>query len=279
MVLTQDQKAAFAHDGYIVVDPGIPPAILDGMVADLSGRYGTAVTENGVNCRDQRRIRDAWRISSQVREAALWPPVLDLLRELYGRTPLPFQTLNFCHGSEQAPHADTFHFNSNPTGWMCGVWIAAEDIDAENGPLIYYPGSHALPEIVYAQLGGGPREKTYRDYENYVQDVIAGSAPVNAGQGGFTPRYGHLRKGQALIWAANLLHGGSPHRDPDRTRHSLVTHYFFEGCRYWTPQRSSDRFTFRRYPVWIRPGPIEQRRLANGVNHVLWRTAKFLGWA
>ena len=48
------------------------------------------------------------------------------------------------------------------------------------------------------------------------------------------------RKGQALIWAANLLHGGSPQTDPTRTRWSQVTHYFFDDCIYYTPAFSDE---------------------------------------
>lgn len=25
---------------------------------------------------------------------------------------------------------------------MCGVWVALEQIDEDNGPLVYFPGSH-----------------------------------------------------------------------------------------------------------------------------------------
>ena len=32
-----------------------------------------------------------------------------------------------------------------PEGFMCGVWVALEDMDMDNGPLVYYPGSHQLP--------------------------------------------------------------------------------------------------------------------------------------
>jgi hypothetical protein len=47
-----------------------------------------------------------------------------------------------------------------------------------------------------------------------------------------------IPKGHAIIWAANLLHGGSAITDPARTRHSQVTHYFFEDCLYYQPQKS-----------------------------------------
>ena len=46
------------------------------------------------------------------------------------------------------------------------------------------------------------------------------------------------RKGQALIWLANLLHGGSKHLDTNLTRWSQVTHYYFEDCAYYTPMES-----------------------------------------
>jgi hypothetical protein len=33
------------------------------------------------------------------------------------------------------------------------------------------------------------------------------------------------RRGDVLIWSADLVHGGSSEMDPDSTRRSLVTHY------------------------------------------------------
>ena len=48
------------------------------------------------------------------------------------------------------------------------------------------------------------------------------------------------KKGQALIWAANLLHGGSPQINPKLTRWSQVTHYYFENCVYYTPAFSDE---------------------------------------
>ena len=48
------------------------------------------------------------------------------------------------------------------------------------------------------------------------------------------------RKGQALIWCANLLHGGSRQNDPTLTRWSQVTHYYFDDCIYYTPAFSDE---------------------------------------
>ena len=62
------------------------------------------------------------------------PEVVDLLTFLYGRRPVPFQTLDFCTGTHQELHSDEFHFDSLPPRFMCGVWIALEPIGlAEEG--------------------------------------------------------------------------------------------------------------------------------------------------
>lgn len=55
-----------------------------------------------------------------------------------------------------------------------------------------------------------------------------------------------LRKGMALIWAANLFPGGSPIIDKSRSRHSQVTHYYFSDCLYYTPLLS-DPFSGRMF--------------------------------
>jgi len=48
------------------------------------------------------------------------------------------------------------------------------------------------------------------------------------------------RKGQALIWCVNLLHGGAAQSDPRLTRWSQVTYYYFEDCIYYTPAFSDE---------------------------------------
>ena len=47
-----------------------------------------------------------------------------------------------------------------------------------------------------------------------------------------------IKKGQAMVWAANLLHGGEKINTPGASRHSQVTHFYFEDCIYYTPRLS-----------------------------------------
>jgi hypothetical protein len=47
-----------------------------------------------------------------------------------------------------------------------------------------------------------------------------------------------MKKGQAVIWSATLLHGGERIDDRTKTRHSQVTHFYFSDCLYYTPMLS-----------------------------------------
>jgi hypothetical protein len=242
-VVSPAQRERFERDGFLTLDSiDCPNSVLDGAVADLDGLYGGERRKEGGVYYSGHRIQDAWWISANVRDLALSPLVHALIRSLYGRTPLPFQALNFLRGTEQSVHSDTIHFNSMPAGFMCGVWVALEDIDMNNGPLVYYPGSHLLPEITLEDMPADG-ERDYARYERYIVDLIE--------REGLEPAYGTLKKGQALIWSANLLHGGMPLRDQSHTRHSQVTHFFFEGCRYYTPLRSGEGYVEFRNPTWI----------------------------
>jgi len=221
----RQQVAAFARDGLLAFDPGIP---------DFDAVAASIVEACARRSDYPQRVTDAWGEIEGIRRLALAPAVLSLLRTLYRREPLPMQTLNFGRGTEQAPHSDSMHFSSVPRGFMCGVWIALEDVDEGNGALEYYPGSHRLPYFDHASIGVTGSDQSgyerYGTYEAFVKMVIA--------ELGLERRVLRIRKGQALVWAANLLHGGSPIQDPSRSRHSQVTHYFFEGCLYYQPQRS-----------------------------------------
>lgn len=190
------------------------------------------------------RIQDAWQTDDDVRAIASNPAILDLLGQLYGRRAIPFQTLNFPVGTQQPIHSDSIHFSCVPERFMCGVWVAMEDIDGTNGALEYYPGSHSLPIYVNEHLGVCPatqhkRTGHYGQYLDLWKQLIK--------KAGIEADTFHARKGQALIWAANLLHGGSKQTDPARTRWSQVTHYYFENCVYFTPVISDPAFGKTHY--------------------------------
>jgi len=227
------------EQGYAVFD--FPDPDLDSRIAGikkrLGPRYGVDLTDPEADKTiGARRIQDAWHTDPDVKAIAANSAVLKLLSKLYGRPAFPFQTLNFPVGTQQEAHSDIVHFSCLPEKFMCGVWLAMEDVHPDAGPLFYYPGSHRWPVMSNALI----RRRGYETSLNSAQDPFAEAWQALCAAQGTQPSTFLARKGQAFIWCANLLHGGSAQTDPRRTRWSQVTHYYFEDCIYYTPAFSDE---------------------------------------
>jgi hypothetical protein len=230
-----EQAMAMANDGFCLLDLAddtfrecaeVIRASLE-PVFDLKGwRNGAAA---------DLRLQDGWKQCDAVRQLALHPVVLELLRTLYGREPFCFQTLNFPVGSQQHFHSDAVHFHSYPHGFMCGVWMALEDIQSDSGPLVYYPRSHRLPYRSAQTEGLSPAEV---EAEPHPQRLFEPIWRQEVKRHGLRSKSYLPRQGQVLVWHANLLHGGLPVKNRGRTRWSQVNHFFFADCLYTTPMHS-----------------------------------------
>ena len=246
------EEARIGHDlfehGYAVFD--FPDDALDERIArirhDLGPYFGVAFDDPASDkTAGERRIQDAWKSHADVRAIAANAAVIALLSKLYGRQAFPFQTLNFPVGTQQEAHTDIVHFSSLPEKFMCGVWLAMEDIHADAGPLFYYPGSHRWPVMNNALIG----RNGYKTRPASAQHPFSAAWAAIAAAQNVAPATFLARKGQALIWCANLLHGGSAQHNPHLTRWSQVTHYYFEDCIYYTPAYSDEavgRLTTRK---------------------------------
>jgi hypothetical protein len=261
---TRRVATALHRDGFATLD--FPDPDLDALALDIAGDifaplpWGPwlAGETDGLE-----RVTDAWRRNASVRRIAANAQVAALLSRVYGREAFPFQTINFAIGSQQSIHVDVVHFSSAPENFMCGVWLALEDIQPGAGPLRYIPGSHRWPMFLNEHVGRPvPTQRLDEEHERLdrvwrkLQD-FHGVEPVE-----FYPK-----KGQALIWAAGLHHGGAPHTDRSKTRHSQVTHYLFSDCAYWSPLVSapfSGQIAFRTDFPDIRTGELATNRV-NGV--------------
>lgn len=240
--LTEAEQAIASHlhlHGFAIID--FDDAEFDARVerirAALSPRFDVDLDDpESDKTLGEGRIQDAWKFDEDVRAIAVNRSICELLSRLYGRRAFPFQTLNFPVGTQQAVHSDSVHFSSLPERFMCGVWVAMEDVPAEAGPLFYLPGSHRWPIVNNAMIGRrGHGSNITSAQAPYAQ---AWDAMITAS--GLHTEIFPARKGQALIWCANLLHGGSAQIDPRLTRWSQVTHYYFEDCIYYTPAYSDE---------------------------------------
>jgi ectoine hydroxylase len=222
----REKVRQFIEEGYLILENFVPAAETQAMNAEVenllvSGKAGFNFTG--------RKIFNLFEQSQVANERFFRrPELLQLLTFLLGKKIIPFQSLNFTVGSEQKAHSDSIHMTTEPQGFMIAAWYALEDCTTENGPLVYYPGSHRLPFVSTSDYDSGNTTFTIGNhsnerYEAKIKETIAAH--------GLLPKQFLAKRGDVLLWHSNLLHGGSPitGKSIDNqpiTRKSMVCHYF-----------------------------------------------------
>lgn len=231
----------YNKDGYIVLDLELEETFINELhneIDNLIKSEKLKTQEEGYHYNTEApRVFEAWKTCKNVLSLAKHPKILKTLELLYGRKPIPFQTINFTKGSNQPLHSDAIHFSSIPERWLVGSWTALEDMDANNGTLIFAPKSHTIPLYHFKDLGldvpkYGEQFSNYAIYEQFIKDLVDVMH--------YKVEQFITEKGRVLLWAAHLLHGGDKIRDPKRTRKSQATHYYFEGCEHYIAPMFSD---------------------------------------
>ncbi|MBC7828686.1 MAG: phytanoyl-CoA dioxygenase family protein [Chitinophagaceae bacterium] len=161
--------------------------------------------------------------SSLIKKAINDSLLKNILGFILDKEVVAFQTINFLQGSQQRAHSDSIHMTTYPLGYLIAAWVALEDVNADNGPLFYYPGSHKLPYLLNSDFNEGETfltlgKKDYSEYEDVLDELVT--------QHGFQQREFHACKGDVFIWHANLVHGGAPIQNKALTRKSMVVHYY-----------------------------------------------------
>ena len=199
----------FHEKGYVIIDLGLEESFIDELKTDmlnLIAKEEYKQNSSFFSYNSSPRIVDASKQIKKVYELAINKKIISLLNFFYRKTPIPFSTINFIRGTEQPLHSDTIHFGSIPKGYLSASWVALENTGPHNGALKIIEGSHKLKDIDYADLKLKPAknmkmlEHNYRIYEKYVSDLVS---VLNLKE-----KIISMEKGSALIWSANLLHGG-----------------------------------------------------------------------
>lgn len=238
---TEDEKdilIKYHTDGYIVIDLELDEKFIDELLTGVKTELQHLATQdNRYHYSDSPRVFEAWKTIPNVLTLARHPKLLSTLELLYGRQPIPFQTINFLKGSNQPLHQDSIHFYTQPERWMVGTWTALQDMTEDCGPLNIVPGSHKWPHYNFQNLNlpvveFGNQFDNYAEYENFLVQLLGTMKGIKKEWLG--------KKGQTLIWASNLLHGGAPITNPNSTRYAQATHFYFEGCNhYYSPMFSN----------------------------------------
>ena len=215
----QQQLTAWSDKGYLIWNSFFDDARVDAIQDEVD----RLVRRGKLHPTHDNKLLFANRHSALIREITYDQRLTELLGFILDKEVVPFQTINFLHGSNQRAHSDSIHMTTYPLGYLIAVWIALEDTRPDNGPLFYYPGSHRLPYLLNSDFNEGETalqlgKKDYVDYEDRIAQEIR--------QESLQPEVFLAKKGDLLIWHANLIHGGTPVQNPALTRKSMVIHYY-----------------------------------------------------
>lgn len=226
----------FERNGFVVLNRAVPEDELaryeqrisagfsEGHPALLAQNPGDSTTRpptKGMNPRGVR-IVDCYAALPEALDVLSAPRLVEFLELLFEERPKLFQSLSFHTGSEQPLHQDTAYVVVNRPMELVGCWIALEDVRAGSGELQYRVGSHRLPDYPFAH-----GRKHLRETEDGTTEHAAWLTWLaeESERRGYPLQSFFARRGDILLWHADLAHGGAPIADPGSTRKSLVGHF------------------------------------------------------
>jgi phytanoyl-CoA hydroxylase len=163
-----------------------------------------------------------FHVNSKRAHKAIYAPKIDrVLQAVFGQPANAFQCLTFIHGSQQAMHQDgAYVVVSEPLQFMAS-WIALEDVTEGSGELMYRAGSNHLDDFLFPNdsKSWSPATHGKEIHQEFLRSIVQRSEEQGLPYQTFLPK-----KGDALIWSADLVHGGTANTN-GRTRRSMVSHY------------------------------------------------------
>jgi phytanoyl-CoA hydroxylase len=164
------------------------------------------------------KINDLFLVSDNCRSLNLHPRLAEILASLLQAEPLVINSLTFTKGSQQPYHFDTYYMPPPVEGHMVVSSICLEDQTEAVGPLCYYPGSHLIPPYRFSHGGLWAVNEEMPQAQAYIREQLE--------QRGLQSETFIGNKGDVFIWHGQLYHGGSVIKDHNKTRCTLVTHYW-----------------------------------------------------
>lgn len=232
------QLAFWLEHGYVIIESAVDPSLCGALAEELRDLYhngsdvhivqdpyeggsGRNLVRPGTAA-DKMRIVDMYVHSRLAEATLLTAPITDFLRLIFAEDPLLFQGLTFEKGSQQGLHQDTAYVVVDRPMELAAAWIALEDVRPGSGELMYLDGSHRMPEWAF---GGSSKHfdsaiHSQEEHSAWCRHLIERGEELGMSQQVFLPK-----QGDALIWSADLVHGGSPQEDPSLSRRSIVGHY------------------------------------------------------
>jgi phytanoyl-CoA hydroxylase len=230
----QDNFKEFMEKGYTIFKGVVDEDTVDQIVKDTHQIYsepnnyilknqGKYLDPNSLEALGMAdRVVDLYGVSEAARKTIFSSPALRFLGFIFGEAPIATQSISFEYGSQQALHQDTAYVISNNPLSLAATWLALEDITPGSGELSYYPGSHRFDHFLFSgkYKSWNPARDSQEQHQQFLKNIH-----TTAGEKGIEQEFFVAKKGDVLVWHADLAHGGSKITVPSVTRQSLVTHF------------------------------------------------------
>lgn len=163
----------------------------------------------------------------ELMDLATHPQIMTALRYLIGEEMAVHLALTGWVSTERKWHQDTYLNPDFLWSFYAAVWIALDDIDEDSGPFEMVTGSHNWPSLRRDRLFRylTPGERTSPDWPTFTQDDVGRVCEEEMQNRGEVPERFIAKKGDILIWHSNLVHRGSPPKNPELLRKALICHY------------------------------------------------------
>lgn len=248
--LTQAERDAYAHDGYLVPRHRLPAervSALHASVDRLIEANPGVRPEKLISAHIEGRSGEGVVGSRDFLELAREPAILDMVGQLIGPDIVLWGCHVFCKpagdGLETPWHQDGQYWPIRPLA-TCTVWVAIERSDRDNGCLRVIPGSHRAGRL-------------------HPHDALDGERVLNlrVGEGAFDPAAAvdlELDPGQMSMHDVYMIHGAQPNRS-GRRRTGVALRYMpassvFERDGDPGAGRSGVPVAFATRPLWLLRG-------------------------
>jgi phytanoyl-CoA hydroxylase len=226
-------KEYFEREGFILMRRAIAPEICEAakqaflsetlpdkrafFVRHASGKYERHVyTDQGfmkypiMNLQDISGKRYP-KFKTRGLELLTQPAIKRAMQILFSEPGRLIHTMYFDGNQTTWAHRDGHYIDSEQTGAMVGVWVAAEDIHPDAGRFFVLPRSHRMQVPGERQNPNGGGYKTMM--ANFVREgPLECIAPV-------------LAQGDVLLWTSMTIHGSLPTANQKFSRRSFTAHY------------------------------------------------------
>jgi ectoine hydroxylase-related dioxygenase (phytanoyl-CoA dioxygenase family) len=226
--LTSDERASYKASGFVVVEDLFDPAdmqdfkqhaietCLDPHTPAKNVKWNAQVEAGAVEKSGKDALHAFWRphtISEKYRALCLGKRLTGPLASVLGPNVIAFNGLVIFKMKEIGLafpyHQDLWYFKrGSDIKQSCGIWMALDDSDEENGCLWVVPGSHRGPIYEHAEPEGAFQQKEFKEV---VEARDMNERPVP------------MKSGSCLFFSGGLLHRSGPNLS-DRDRSCYVMH-------------------------------------------------------